>query len=113
MRFANPYGFWLLLIIPVFTLVLVYTAKTKRNAMKTFVHPDQHGILVNEFSPAKRRVKMFLLLGVLFSMIAALLRPQWGYEWIDVKKKGIDIVVALDVSKSMLARDIKPSRLER
>ena len=43
----------------------------------------------------------------------ALTRPQWGYQWEDINQEGVDIIVALDVSRSMLAEDIKPNRLER
>jgi Ca-activated chloride channel family protein len=53
-----------------------------------------------------------LSLGLLFCLLA-LLRPQWGFKWQEVKRKGLDIIIALDTSKSMLANDIKPSRLER
>jgi len=45
--------------------------------------------------------------------VLALMRPQWGYQWQQVKRKGLDILIAIDVSKSMLAGDVKPNRLER
>ena len=46
-------------------------------------------------------------------LFLALTRPQWGYNWEDIKQEGVDIIIALDVSRSMLAEDIKPNRLER
>ena len=46
-------------------------------------------------------------------LLLALTRPQWGYQWEDINQEGVDIIVALDVSRSMLAEDIKPNRLER
>ncbi|SVC53484.1 uncharacterized protein METZ01_LOCUS306338, partial [marine metagenome] len=48
-----------------------------------------------------------------FFLILALSQPRWGYQWKDLNQKGVDIVIALDVSNSMLAQDIKPNRLER
>lgn len=55
---------------------------------------------------------MLTLLGLLF-MVLAMAQPKWGFEWEDLKQEGVDIIVAVDVSQSMLAADIKPSRLER
>ncbi len=63
-----------------------------------------------------RRARMLkatiLALGTLFLLIA-LLGPQWGFRWQEIKRRGVDLVIALDVSKSMLAQDLKPSRLDR
>ena len=53
---------------------------------------------------------LILAVGLIF---AALARPQVGYEWKEVKRKGIDILMAVDTSKSMLAEDVRPNRLER
>ena len=61
-------------------------------------------------SPALQKV---LLLTAVFCCFVALARPQYGYRWIEVKHKGIDILFALDTSKSMLVEDIRPNRLER
>jgi len=61
----------------------------------------------------RKRLKiMMLILGVSLILVS-LMRPQWGFHWQEVKRKGVDIVIALDTSKSMLTRDIKPSRLVR
>jgi len=49
----------------------------------------------------------------LICIVVALMRPQWGFHWQEIRRKGVDIMVVCDVSKSMLAQDIKPSRLER
>ncbi|MBF0484198.1 MAG: VWA domain-containing protein [Candidatus Omnitrophica bacterium] len=56
---------------------------------------------------------MFVLLLVLFFSILALTRPQWGFSWEKIKRQGLDIVLVVDVSKSMLSQDVKPNRLER
>lgn len=69
--------------------------------------------LTASISPARRSIKKLLLLGAVFLCFTALARPQYGYRWIDVKQKGIDILFALDTSKSMLVEDIRPNRLER
>ncbi len=64
-------------------------------------------------SPAKKFVKKTLLALGIFAVFVALARPQWGYHWAESKTRGIDIIFAIDTSKSMLAEDVKPSRLER
>lgn len=69
--------------------------------------------LTANVSSKRRLVKKILLLGAVFCCFVALARPQYGYRWVDVKHKGIDILFALDTSKSMLVEDIRPNRLER
>ncbi len=65
---------------------------------------------------AGRGVQLYrhiLIVGVFVFAILALSRPQWGFEWQEVKRKAIDIIVVIDTSKSMLTQDVKPNRLER
>ncbi len=69
--------------------------------------------LTANISSRRRLIKKILLLGAVFCCFVALARPQYGYRWIDVRHKGIDILFALDSSKSMLVEDIRPNRLER
>jgi Ca-activated chloride channel homolog len=64
-------------------------------------------------SPKKRMIKRVILVAAVASIFVALARPQMGFQWKEVKRKGIDILVAVDTSKSMLAEDVKPNRLER
>jgi Ca-activated chloride channel family protein len=71
------------------------------------------GELVPEAKKGRRGAKAFLMiLGIAFG-IFALTKPQWGFHWEEVKRVGVDIIVAIDVSESMLAEDVKPNRLER
>ncbi len=69
--------------------------------------------LTLHLSRSKRRLKNCLLLAAILLCFIALARPQYGQRWVDVKHKGIDILFALDTSKSMLAEDVRPNRLER
>ena len=64
-------------------------------------------------SPKKRMIKRVILVLAVASIFVALARPQMGFQWKEVKRKGIDILLAVDTSKSMLAEDVKPNRLER
>lgn len=69
--------------------------------------------LSTAFSRRKYLAKQGLIVSVFVLSILALARPQWGFEWQDVKRQGVDILVAIDTSKSMLTQDVKPNRLER
>jgi Ca-activated chloride channel homolog len=64
-------------------------------------------------SPKKRMIKRVILVLAVASIFVALARPQMGFQWKEIKRKGIDILVAVDTSKSMLAEDVRPNRLER
>jgi len=112
-RFAAfNYLFFLLaaLFLAVFFL-LVYHRKKER--MKALSAPGLFGDLFAAWDRRKELIKYVLLVsGVVFSVLA-LMRPQWGFNWQEIKRKGLDIIVAIDVSKSMLASDVKPDRLER
>lgn len=81
--------------------------------MERFADKD----LIHNIAPSvslwKKIFKMFIIAAAVFLSILALARPQWGFEWEEVKRSGTDILIAMDVSKSMLARDVKPNRLER
>jgi len=96
-------------------LVLLWSYfENKRNMqLQQFAAASLLKNLTANVSSRRRLIKKILLLGAVFCCFAALARPQYGYRWVDVKHKGIDILFALDTSKSMLVEDIRPNRLER
>lgn len=77
------------------------------------IHPRFRQRLTEGFSPWLRNLKRGLWLLAVFLVFVAIARPQKGYEWREVKRKGIDILFAVDTSRSMLAEDLTPNRLER
>ena len=81
--------------------------------MQSFAGHNLISDLTRSVSTTKRTIKKVLLLGAVFCLFIALARPQYGYHWVDVKRKGIDILFAVDTSASMLAEDIQPNRLQR
>jgi Ca-activated chloride channel family protein len=81
--------------------------------MELFAGAFLLGRLTRNVSPGQRTLKKWLWTLALFSCFLALARPQYGFRMIDIKRKGIDILFALDSSKSMLTEDIPPNRLER
>ena len=113
MHFGQPAYFYLLILIPPLILFLAGAAKRKRALAEQFVTAAMLPRLVREQCWQGRKTRtMLTLLGLLF-MVLAMAQPKWGFEWEDLKQEGVDIIVAVDVSQSMLAADIKPSRLER
>lgn len=113
LRFANNEYFLLFLLVPMFVLFYHWVFKWKTRALARFGNLDLVKKLSQSTSRGRQIVKAgFIVLGVLFVTLA-LARPQIGTRLEEVKREGVDVFVALDVSASMLAEDIKPSRLEK
>lgn len=94
--------------------VILRRLKNQRmNNLGRFVGQELLGSLTAPVSTTRRRLKDLLLLAAVFLLFTALARPQWDYQWVEVKRRGIDLLFALDTSRSMLAEDIRPNRLER
>jgi Ca-activated chloride channel family protein len=110
--FANKIWLWIAIAsLPGAFLFFWTVEKTRRMAMKRFGDPKLVAFLSRSVDHSKRRYKHVLWsLGVIFILIA-LARPQLGTRLEEIKREGIDLVIALDVSNSMLAEDIKPNRL--
>jgi len=105
--------FYILLIIPIMIIGFLFLKTWKKNIQKKYISENLLQFLSPNISNFKPKIKLlFLILFILFSTIA-LVNPKIGTELKTVKREGIDIVFALDVSKSMLAEDIAPNRLEK
>jgi len=87
--------------------------KKGQAALRRFASGHLLEKLTESVSPGRRMIKRILLILAVVSIFVALAQPQMGFKWKEVKRKGIDILMAVDTSKSMLANDIKPNRLER
>jgi len=112
-RFANPAFFYALFIIPVLIILyFAYRAK-RRKAIKEFGNPEILAPLIPNASPARSGWKFIITITAITLLIVALARHQFGAKLEKIKREGVEIVIALDVSNSMLAEDIQPNRLER
>ena len=87
--------------------------RRQRGALNTFASPHLAEALTRSFSPGRRSLKRVLAIAGIALLFVALARPQFGYRWEEAKRKGLDIMFAIDTSKSMLAQDVKPDRLTR
>ncbi|VAX37265.1 BatB [hydrothermal vent metagenome] len=113
MRFAQPamfhfFWFWMALIV-----FLFWTIKNREAVCRRFAQAPLLKHLVKNFDAGKLAQKNILLILVFFFSILALSRPQWGFQWQEVKREAVDILVVIDTSRSMLTQDVKPNRLER
>ncbi len=114
MRFANAQLLWLLLVLPPALMVFLWWAWRKKQALLTqFIEPRLLAGLMAGLSPARRKLRLALLVAAVAFLLFTLARLQWGFDWEETKQRGLDIVVAIDTSKSMLADDIAPNRLTR
>ena len=114
MRFEHSHLLWLLLVVPpVLALFFWRGERTRQRLLTQFVEVRLLASLTVGISPARRQWRNALVILATALLIAALARPQYGYDKEEVLQSGLDIVVAVDTSKSMLATDIAPNRLGR
>jgi len=100
-------------VLPVIVLVILIAKRRRDRAMARFASRDLWPRLAGETQGRRRFLKMTLLLTALGMMIFALAGPRWGSHYQEVSQKGVDIVLVVDVSQSMMVEDVAPNRLER
>ncbi len=112
-RFASPIYLYLLTLVPLMTAVYLYMQYRTRQQMKKFGDIDLMRSLMPDVSPLRRHVKFGLLMFALAMLCFVLARPQYGTRNEEVKRSGIEVAIAVDVSNSMLCADVSPNRLEK
>ena len=112
-RFEDPIYLWLLVLIPLLALVRFVSYRNQRKRLRKFGDPSLLKELMPDVSRFRPSVKFWLLLGALALLIVMLARPQLGTKISHEKRVGIETIIALDISNSMRAEDIIPSRLDR
>ena len=112
-RFENIEFIYLLILIPVLLIVFIIGRRIRKRSLKRFGDPEILNQLMPFLSVNRPVVKFLFILFALVFIILGMARPQFGSKLEEIKRKGIEIVIALDVSNSMLAEDIHPNRLEK
>jgi tetratricopeptide (TPR) repeat protein len=112
LRFAHPEYLYALLILPLLIAIYIWSRQARKRSLRKLGNPELLLQLMPAVGKYKRRIKFGLLLLSLALLIIALANPQIGTKLETVKREGVDIMIALDVSNSMLAEDFKPNRLE-
>jgi Ca-activated chloride channel family protein len=112
-RFAHTEYLWSLLIGLPLVLLYVWNSRKRKARIKTIGDPELVSQLLGGFSVNARRWKFYLVLTGLAFVLLSVANPQIGSKYEEVKREGVELMICLDVSNSMLASDIQPSRLER
>ena len=112
-RFANIEMLWWLITIPVFVITYIVYTKRKQHQLTEFGDPELMAQLMPDASKSRPIWKFGMLIVALILLIVAAARPQYGQKEKTVKRQGIEVMVALDISNSMLAEDVAPNRLDR
>ena len=112
-RFGHLEYLILLWLVIGLAVLSIYAFARKRKALELFASAGLSARLTGNVSRARQRLKAVLIIAGAFFLVAALIQPQWGVYWKEMHRRGRDIIIVLDVSRSMLAEDVTPSRLER
>ena len=112
-RFAHPEFLYLLFVLPALLVFYVYTRRLRRKALRRYGNPELLAELMPEVSSKRHHLKFWLLFGAIAMVIIVMAGPQFGSKLETVKRQGVEIMVCLDVSNSMLAEDVQPNRLAK
>jgi len=112
-RFENPQYLWLLLLIPVLMLIAFIGWRQRKKKLRKLGDSDLLRQMMPDVSKYRPMIKLCLLLGALAMIILMLARPQMGTKISHEKRNGIETIIALDISNSMLCQDVVPSRLDK
>ena len=104
---------YLLVAVPILAIFYFYSNYRRRKKLRKYGDMELLRLLMPEVSKYRPDVKFWLTLGALVTMVFMLAQPQFGSKMETVKRQGIETVVALDISNSMLAQDVAPSRLDK
>ena len=113
MNFGAPQWFWGLAILPVLALLYLRAERRSAQILHQFVSPRLLPQLAGNVDRLRRAIRFGIVLLSLALAIVALAQPRWGYTYEDVKRRGLDLLLAVDTSRSMLSNDVAPNRLER
>jgi Ca-activated chloride channel family protein len=102
-----------LVLVPLLALFFAWALRERERALTAFVEAALLPTVVPDLDRRRRRVRAGVAIAVAGAMAIALGGPMWGFHWEEVRREGIDLVVAIDTSKSMLATDVAPNRLAR
>ena len=113
LKFEDPTYFWLLWIIPLMAVIRIVTIWQRRKLLHKIGDAALLKQLMPDVSKARREWKFALLMAAIALIVVMLARPQMGSKVSNDKRNGIETIIAIDISNSMLARDVVPSRLDK
>lgn len=113
MNFAHFKMLYLVWTLPVLLLVMIHGARKRWKILKAFSGERALARIVPSGLTGRRRLRAALVLGAMLLLAIAVSGPRYGFQWQQIERRGVDIMIALDCSRSMLAQDIQPTRLDR
>ncbi len=113
MKWGAPEHLVWLWLAPALAWLLFFLLRRRRRQLDQLIGPALQSGLVRGWSPERARLRLGLWCAALLLALLAFGRPQWGFRWEEVRRRGLDILVVLDTSRSMLAQDVKPNRLQQ
>jgi len=113
MNFGNPTWLWLLWLLVPLAVLLVWSWRARQRLLTQFISQRLLESLTIGVSKQRQKLRLVLFIVAMASLIFSLARPQLGFSLEESKQSGLDIVIAIDTSKSMLADDVQPNRLQR
>src|SRR5947207_3594670 len=113
MSFGAPEWLWGLLLVPLLIALFLRAENRGLQRLQQFVSPRLLPQLAGTVNRPRRIMRFGLQLLGLALAIVSLAQPRWGYTFEDVKRKGLDLLIAVDTSRSMLSNDVQPNRLDR
>ena len=112
-RFEEPAYLYLLILLPLLVVFYLYSNYRRRKAIRKFGDPELMAQLMPDVSKYRPDVKFWFVWAAIGLFAVLLARPQFGSKLETVKRQGVEVMIALDISNSMLAQDVQPSRLEK
>ena len=113
MQFGSPQWLYALWLAPMMAALFYVSDRRRRAALERFADPQLLDTVAPGARTRPRYRRPFALIAAVALLVVALSQPKWGYHWEEVRRRGVDIVIAIDTSKSMLAEDLAPNRLGR
>ena len=113
MRLQNQQFIYLFGLIPILVLFYLVVWRKKKEALEKLAQSPLLDRLLINYRPSYDKAKILVFITAVFFLVTALVGPQWGFTWQQVSHRGIDIAIAVDTSRSMLAQDVAPDRLHR
>jgi Ca-activated chloride channel family protein len=110
---SDPSCLIALALVPALVAFFLWSLRRSRRALAAFVAAALLPAVAPDVDQRRRVIRMGLVATAVVMLVVALAGPMWGFRWEEVRREGIDLIVALDTSRSMLATDVKPNRLAR
>lgn len=112
-KFANPHALFLYILLVVVAGIYFIACRQRKKALRRYGSPELLGAMMPEVSSHRPAIKFWMTFVALCFMVLLIARPQFGTKMETVKRQGVETVIALDISNSMLAEDVAPNRLEK